>query len=97
MKTISALDYLSRHAVTALKDTIADFDEAMDLLDKVYNEVFMRYDDLRENLDPLTRAMLCLLINRLRWAYKTTQHVRDILDRRVLYFMFTGDDTQSRK
>lgn len=95
MKTIRALDHLSDFAVKELKYAITDYEDASDLLEHIYDDVKTRYEAQRDMLDPDVRAMMCLILARIQWARETTLHVRDILDRRVLYFMATRDDTQS--
>lgn len=95
MRTIRSLDYLTRRSVDALKDAIADYDDAADLLCNVYDDVKTLYDKQYDSLDPDVRAMLIMILKRLRWACETSDHVRNILDRKVLYFTATRDDTQS--
>lgn len=95
MKTISALDHLSNFAIKELKYAITDYEDAADLLEHIYEDVKQQYETQKDSLDPDVRAMMCLILARIHWAHETTWHVRDILDRRVLYFMATRDDTQS--
>lgn len=95
MKTISALDHLSDFAKKEIKYAITDYDDAADLLEHVYDDIKIRYESQRDNLDPDTRTMLYLILERIEWACKTTKHVRTILDRKVLYLMVTRDDMQS--
>lgn len=49
----------------------------------------------KDILDAGTKTKLCLLLTRLQWAIETTKHIRSVLDRRVLYYTVSWDDTQS--
>ena len=95
MKSIWSNDYLSRYSIATIKDAILDYDDIIYRLNNAYDDARTAYDKTRDDLDPDVRAMMCLILSRMQWAIETTQHVRSILDRRVLYYSFTRDDTQS--
>lgn len=95
MKTIWSNDYLSRYAIATIKDTILDYDDIIYRLNNAYEDIQELYDKTRDDMNPDVRSMMCLILSRTQWAIETTKHVRSILDRRVLYYSFTRDDTQS--
>lgn len=92
MKTIWSNDHLSRYAIATIKDIILDYDDIIYRLNDAYNDAREAYDKTRDDLDPDVRVMMCLILSRMQWAIETTQHVRSILDRRVLYYSFTRDE-----
>ena len=96
MQTIWSNDYLPRYAIATIKDILLDYDDIIYRLNDAYDYTREAYDKTRDDLDPDVRTMMCRILTRMLWSIETTQHVRSILDRRVLYYSFTRDDTQSQ-